>query len=197
MSSGGIKHRTWNRPSVPSALQYWIQVLYTLITFGVSYDPSVESELDQPDHLLRLRLVLTILDTCGVFFSSGLSKKRLDYYLHYLQVSGLFHLLSPDPVRWLPFPMDVLACPALSIAHFHRPLLQCYSNATWNHRERIQMCQAIGCFSYSGRCFSNATCVGEWIESADCCEHCLGMTGMWLKGINQTSLLLSPVLLLV
>lgn len=63
-----------------------IEVLYTLITFGVSYDPSVESELDQPDHLLRLRLVLTILDTCGVFFSSGLSKKRLDYYLHYLQV---------------------------------------------------------------------------------------------------------------
>ena len=35
---------------------------------------------------MRLRLVLTILDTCGVFFSSGLAKKRLDYYLVYLQV---------------------------------------------------------------------------------------------------------------
>ena len=65
-------------------------MLYTLITFGVSFDPAVESDLDLPDHMMRLRLVLTILDTCGVYFSSGLSRKRLDYYLYYLQVNFSF-----------------------------------------------------------------------------------------------------------
>lgn len=52
----------------------------------MSFDPAVESDLDPSDNLMRLRLVLTILDTCGIFFSSGLSKKRLDCYLFYLQV---------------------------------------------------------------------------------------------------------------
>jgi len=83
------------------------KVLYTLITFGVSYDPSVESELDQPDHLLRLRLVLTILDTCGVFFSSGLSKKRLDYYLHYLQYYYWYKRSLPNWNDDNPFPVEI------------------------------------------------------------------------------------------
>lgn len=50
--------------------------------------------MDQPDNLMRLRLVLTILDTCGVFFSSGLAKKRLDCYLVYLQVFKIAKLIS-------------------------------------------------------------------------------------------------------
>lgn len=54
----------------------------------------MESELDQPDNLMRLRLVLTILETCGVFFSTGLAKKRLDYYLVYLQVGKTRFLLK-------------------------------------------------------------------------------------------------------
>jgi len=83
------------------------KVLYTLITFGVSYDPSIESELDQPDHLLRLRLVLTILDTCGVFFSSGLSKKRLDYYLYYLQYYYWFKRSSAIWTDDNPFPVEM------------------------------------------------------------------------------------------
>lgn len=65
----------------------------------MSFDPAVESELDPPDHLMRLRLVLTMLDTCGVFFSSGLSKKRLDYYLHYLQVTFVY-LFKSLLVTW-------------------------------------------------------------------------------------------------
>ena len=81
--------------------------MYTLITFGVSFDPNAESELDPPDHLMRLRLVYTILDTCGVYFSSGLSKKRLDYYLVYLQY---YYLYKKSLSVWTednPFPVEI------------------------------------------------------------------------------------------
>ena len=62
------------------------QVLYLFITFGVSRDPEIQSDYDPPDHLFRLRLVTTLLDTCGQFFSSGSSKKRLDCFLTFFQV---------------------------------------------------------------------------------------------------------------
>ncbi|KAK4008595.1 hypothetical protein OUZ56_013729 [Daphnia magna] len=83
------------------------KVLYTCITFAVSYDRTVESELDQPDNLMRLRLVLTILDTCGVFFSSGLAKKRLDCYLVYLQYYHLFKRSLPIWTEDNPFPVAI------------------------------------------------------------------------------------------
>ncbi|XP_057375556.1 regulator of nonsense transcripts 2-like [Daphnia carinata] len=83
------------------------KVLYTCITFAVSYDRNVESELDQPDNLMRLRLVLTILDTCGVFFSSGLAKKRLDCYLVYLQYYHLFKRSLPIWTEDNPFPVAI------------------------------------------------------------------------------------------
>ncbi|KAB7493972.1 Regulator of nonsense transcripts 2 [Armadillidium nasatum] len=61
------------------------KILYSLITFGVSWDPGNPSTYDAPDHHMRLRLVCTLLDTCGQFFSSGASKRRLDCYLTYFQ----------------------------------------------------------------------------------------------------------------
>nr|SVE73390.1 EOG090X0143 [Daphnia atkinsoni] len=83
------------------------KVLYTCITFAVSYDRTIESELDQPDNLMRLRLVLTILDTCGVFFSSGLAKKRLDCYLVYLQYYYLFKRSLSIWTEDNPFPVAI------------------------------------------------------------------------------------------
>ena len=35
--------------------------------------------------MYRLRLVCVILDTCGQYFTSGSTKKKLDYYLLYFQ----------------------------------------------------------------------------------------------------------------
>ncbi|KAJ3629204.1 hypothetical protein MTP99_013612 [Tenebrio molitor] len=61
------------------------KVLYSLITFGVSMDPNVPSPLDPPNHLFRIRLACVLLETCGTYFSSGSSKRRLDYYLIFLQ----------------------------------------------------------------------------------------------------------------
>lgn len=64
------------------------KTLYSFITFGVSYDADVLSELDPPEHLFRIRLVCTVLDTCGQYFDRGSSKKKLDCYLVYFQVKS-------------------------------------------------------------------------------------------------------------
>ena len=49
---------------------------------------AVVSALDQPEHLLRVRLVCSLLDTCAQYFDRGSSKKKLDCFLVYFQVSG-------------------------------------------------------------------------------------------------------------
>jgi len=62
------------------------KVLYSLITFGVVLDhEAADQSLDPPHHMLRLRLVCVLLDTCGQYFSTGSSKKKLDYFLTYFQ----------------------------------------------------------------------------------------------------------------
>ncbi|CAG9824197.1 unnamed protein product [Phaedon cochleariae] len=61
------------------------KVLYSLISFGVSMDPCDISPLDPPHQLFRIRLACVLLETCGTYFSSGSSKKKLDYYLIFLQ----------------------------------------------------------------------------------------------------------------
>jgi len=79
----------YNYRLVDSSLIF--KVLYSLITFGVMMDPDMAwNSLDHPDQMVRLRLVCVLLDTCGQYFSSGSSKKKLDYYLLYFQRYYLF-----------------------------------------------------------------------------------------------------------
>jgi len=79
----------YNYRLVDSALIF--KVLYSLITFGVVMDPEMAwNSLDHPDQMVRLRLVCVLLDTCGQYFSSGSSKKKLDYFLLYFQRYFLF-----------------------------------------------------------------------------------------------------------
>ncbi|XP_018561643.1 regulator of nonsense transcripts 2 [Anoplophora glabripennis] len=61
------------------------KVLYSLISFGISMDPNESSPLDPPNHLFRIKLACVLLETCGTYFSSGSSKRKLDYYLVFLQ----------------------------------------------------------------------------------------------------------------
>ena len=42
--------------------------------------------LDAPDDYFRLRLVCSLLETCGLYFDKGPAKKKLDFFLTYLQV---------------------------------------------------------------------------------------------------------------
>lgn len=64
------------------------RTLYSFTSFGVNPDGS-PSSLDPPEHLFRIRLVCTILDTCGQYFDRGSSKRKLDCFLVYFQVCKL------------------------------------------------------------------------------------------------------------
>jgi regulator of nonsense transcripts 2 len=82
------------------------RTLYLLITFAVNLESEFNersdekhssictapemNELDPPEHLFRIRLVCTLLDTCGQYFDRGTSKKRLDCFLVYFQVRDDF-----------------------------------------------------------------------------------------------------------
>ncbi|XP_030827970.1 regulator of nonsense transcripts 2 [Strongylocentrotus purpuratus] len=83
------------------------KTLYSLLRFGVVLEDT-GSPLDPPEHLFRIRLVCTMLDTCGQFFDRGSSKKKLDCFLVYFQQ---YILYKRSLAYWSadnhPFPMDV------------------------------------------------------------------------------------------
>ncbi|XP_065347626.1 regulator of nonsense transcripts 2 [Cloeon dipterum] len=83
------------------------KVLYSLITFGVSEDQENPSVLDPPENLFRLRLVCVLLDTCGQYFNSGNSKKRLDYFFVYFQNYYWMKRSHPMWTEDNPFPLGV------------------------------------------------------------------------------------------
>lgn len=70
-------------------------VLYSFITFGVTNDHANVSPLDPPDNVFRIRLVCALLETCGAYFNSGSSKKRLDYFLVFFQNYYWFKYSDP------------------------------------------------------------------------------------------------------
>ena len=51
-----------------------------------------------PDDYFRIRLVCTLLETCGMCFDRGTAKKKLDFFLTFFQ----YYLFTKDPI-----PMDV------------------------------------------------------------------------------------------
>ena len=44
-----------------------------------------------PDDFFRIRLVATLLETCGIFFNRGAAGKKLDYFLSFFQVERLLY----------------------------------------------------------------------------------------------------------
>ncbi|KAI5714096.1 hypothetical protein M8J76_010865 [Diaphorina citri] len=66
------------------------KVLYSLITFGTgSYshgnNPDPSLLLDPPDNLFRIKLVCVLLETCGQYFSHGITRTKLDYFFVFFQ----------------------------------------------------------------------------------------------------------------
>lgn len=49
--------------------------------------PHPASRLDPPANFFRIRLVCTLLEVCGQYFTRGAARKKLDRFLPYLQVS--------------------------------------------------------------------------------------------------------------
>lgn len=83
ISSAKFLGELYNYRMVESAVIF--RTLYSFTSFGVNPDGS-PSSLDPPEHLFRIRLVCTILDTCGQYFDRGSSKRKLDCFLVYFQV---------------------------------------------------------------------------------------------------------------
>uniref|UniRef100_A0AAV2IXE6 MIF4G domain-containing protein n=1 Tax=Knipowitschia caucasica TaxID=637954 RepID=A0AAV2IXE6_KNICA len=74
---------------------------------GELYNYRMVDPLDPPEHLFRIRLVCTLLDTCGQYFDRGSSKKKLDCFLIYFQ-RYIWWKKSVD--IWNkdhPFPIDI------------------------------------------------------------------------------------------
>ena len=71
--------------------------LYSFIFFGHNGRPSQEEDppcdLDTRGDFLRIRLICTLLETCGQYFNRAQSKLRLDHFLVYFQ----FYILTKDP----------------------------------------------------------------------------------------------------
>ncbi|KAM0557949.1 hypothetical protein ACHAPJ_005113 [Fusarium lateritium] len=61
--------------------------MYKIMTFGYGGPPvpGKFSPLDPPDDFFRIRLVSTMLETCGMFFNRGAAGKKLDYFLSFFQ----------------------------------------------------------------------------------------------------------------
>ncbi|KAL4892462.1 armadillo-type protein [Aspergillus ambiguus] len=75
--------------------------LYRIVTFGHEGGtpmPDKLNALDLPDDFFRVRLVCTLLDTCGHCFDRGSAKKKLDFFLTFFQ----YYMFTKDPL-----PMDI------------------------------------------------------------------------------------------
>lgn len=76
-------------------------MLYRIVTFGHEGGTPVPGRvnvLDQPDDFFRIRLVCNLLDTCGVCFDRGNSRRKLDFFLIFFQ----YYIRTKDPL-----PMDI------------------------------------------------------------------------------------------
>ncbi|ETS83142.1 hypothetical protein PFICI_05018 [Pestalotiopsis fici W106-1] len=74
--------------------------LYKITTFGHGGAPlpGRMNPFDLPDDYFRIRLVATVLETCGMYFSKGPAGKKLDYFLSFLQ----YYIYTKAPL-----PMDI------------------------------------------------------------------------------------------
>ncbi|TRX97803.1 hypothetical protein FHL15_001558 [Xylaria flabelliformis] len=61
------------------------EVMYKILTFGGPPVPGRLNPFDMPDDFFRIRLIATMLETCGLFFSRGAAGKKLEYFLSFFQ----------------------------------------------------------------------------------------------------------------
>ncbi|KAI9737821.1 MAG: hypothetical protein M1834_009190 [Cirrosporium novae-zelandiae] len=75
--------------------------LYRIVTFGHEGGtprPGRLNLLDLPDDFFRVRLVCTLIETCGLCFDRGSAKKKFDFFLTFFQ----YYLFTKDTL-----PMDI------------------------------------------------------------------------------------------
>ncbi|ROL52702.1 Regulator of nonsense transcripts 2 [Anabarilius grahami] len=104
ISSAKFLGELYNYRMVESAVIF--RTLFSFISFGVNTDGS-PSPLDPPEHLFRIRMVCTLLDTCGQYFDRGSSKKKLDCFLIYFQRYVWWKKSVDVWTKDQPFPIDI------------------------------------------------------------------------------------------
>ncbi|KAF7727252.1 hypothetical protein EC973_007865 [Apophysomyces ossiformis] len=65
--------------------------LYTIVTLGHEFGRPARERfcvIDAPNDFFRIRLCCTLLDTCGMCFDRGSSKRKLDNFLTFFQASA-------------------------------------------------------------------------------------------------------------
>ncbi|KAK4465274.1 regulator of nonsense transcripts 2 [Cladorrhinum samala] len=75
-------------------------IMYKIMTFGHG-GPPVPGRIcpfDLPDDFFRIRLISTILETCGSCFKSGTAGRKLDFFLSFFQ----YYIYTKNPL-----PMDI------------------------------------------------------------------------------------------
>ncbi|KAF8483178.1 ARM repeat-containing protein [Gautieria morchelliformis] len=78
--------------------------LWSMVTFGHPEGrplPGQPCPIDAPDDFFRIRLVCTLLDTCGMCFDRGTQKKKLDNFLTFFQLYTLCKGLLPMDVEFM------------------------------------------------------------------------------------------------
>uniref|UniRef100_A0A3Q4AUP3 Regulator of nonsense transcripts 2 n=1 Tax=Mola mola TaxID=94237 RepID=A0A3Q4AUP3_MOLML len=104
ISSAKFLGELYNYRMVESAVIF--RTLFSFISFGINQDGS-PSSLDPPEHLFRIRLVCTLLDTCGQYFDRGSSKRKLDCFLIYFQRYIWWKKSLDVWTKDHPFPIDI------------------------------------------------------------------------------------------
>ncbi|KAJ8261775.1 hypothetical protein GJAV_G00158270 [Gymnothorax javanicus] len=104
ISSAKFLGELYNYRMVESAVIF--RTLFSFISFGVNPDGS-PSVLDPPEHLFRIRMVCTLLDTCGQYFDRGSSKRKLDCFLIYFQRYIWWKKSLEVWTKDHPFPIDM------------------------------------------------------------------------------------------
>ncbi|KAF1806437.1 armadillo-type protein [Mucor lusitanicus] len=99
--------------------------LYSIVTFGHEFGrPARERycSIDAPNDFFRIRLCCTLLDTCGMCFDRGSSKKKLDNFLTFFQM----YILSKNKP---PMDVDFMITDTLEMLRPQLQILTSYEEA--------------------------------------------------------------------
>lgn len=73
-----------------------LKTLYAIISLGITMNYNILSEVDPPSSLFRLKLACVLLETCAQYFTSSISRKRMDYFLIFFQ--NYYWFKKNDPI---------------------------------------------------------------------------------------------------
>ncbi|KAI9499281.1 armadillo-type protein [Zychaea mexicana] len=99
--------------------------LYTIVTLGHEFGRPARERfcpMDAPNDFFRIRLCCTLLDTCGMCFDRGSSKRKLDHFLIFFQMY-IFTKAKP------PMDVDFMVSDTLEMLRPQMHIISSYEEA--------------------------------------------------------------------